>query len=63
MKVFLTAAVAAIVLAYSASVLLDRNWQESAATAYTTPSVRVGNPGSNLVGADWPAAAASAEEG
>lgn len=62
MKAFLVAAFAAIILAYGASIVLDRTWQTTSATAYTTPSVRLADPGNNLVGADWPSTAATAGE-
>jgi hypothetical protein len=62
MKVFLVAAVAAIVLAYGAFFVLDEGWQATSADAFKTTGVRLGDPGNNLVGADWPNAGAAAED-
>ena len=45
-------ALAAVVLAVGAGFVL-RSYQEPAYERYTTQSVRVGDPGENLVGADW----------
>lgn len=53
MKTFLIAVVAAGVLAYGASMVLNGRQQVSY-DAYTTTGARVGDPGDNLVGADWP---------
>ncbi|WP_099865293.1 hypothetical protein [Pararhizobium haloflavum] len=60
MKVFLVALVAAGVLAYGASLILNQTWQATSYAAYTTSGARVDDPGDNLVGADWPEAAAAA---
>ncbi|WP_404862688.1 hypothetical protein [Georhizobium sp. MAB10] len=62
MKTFLLAAITAGVLAYGANFILNSNWQATSATAYTTSGARVGDPGGNLVGADWPAAAESEQD-
>jgi hypothetical protein len=52
MGVILGGALAAVVLAVGAGYVL-RSYQEPAYERYTTPSVRVGDPGENLVGRDW----------
>jgi hypothetical protein len=62
MKSFLAAAVAAVLLAYAASFALNSNWQRYSSVAYTTTSARVGDPGDNLVGPDWPVSEAEAGE-
>lgn len=62
MKSFLAAAVAAVLLAYSASFALNSNWQRYSSVAYTTTSARVGDPGGNLMGSDWPVTESDASE-
>ena len=52
MKVIILSAVAAIVIAYAAFFVLDRE-QEPAYKAFTGSGARVSDPGSNLVGPDW----------
>ncbi len=52
MGVILGGVVAAVVLAVGAGFVL-RGYQEPAYERYTTQSVRVGDPGENLVGPDW----------
>ena len=52
MGVVLTGIVAAIVIAVGAGIFL-RGQQEPAWEVYSTASTRVGNPGQNLVGADF----------
>jgi hypothetical protein len=52
LKVIILSAVAALVIAYAAAFVLSRE-QEPAYQAYTGSSVRVGDPGSNLVGPNW----------
>ena len=52
MGVIVSGALAAVVLAVGAGFVL-RSYQEPAYERYTTQSVRVGDPGENLVGADW----------
>lgn len=59
MKAFLIATVVAIALAYVASFVLSERQVPSYA-AYSTDGARVSNPGDNLVGTDWPDAAATA---
>jgi LPS O-antigen subunit length determinant protein (WzzB/FepE family) len=57
MKVFLLSALVVIGVAYAASMVLDETWQSTAATSFSRDSsVRLGDPGNNLVGADWPSA-------
>lgn len=62
MKTFFVSAVTAGVLAYGAYFILNSNWQATSATAYTTSGARVGDPGGNLMGTDWPAAAESEQD-
>lgn len=62
MKTFLIAAAAAVVLAYGASLVLNETWQADSYTAYTTSGARVDNPGTNLVGADWPGVQAEEDD-
>ena len=52
MGVILTGIVAAIVIAVGAGFVL-REQQEPAWQVYSTQSTRVGDPGANLVGADF----------
>ncbi len=52
MKVIILSAAAALVLAYAASFILNRE-QEPAYEAFVGSGARVGNPGSNLVGPEW----------
>ena len=52
MKVILLSAVAALVIAFAASFVLNRE-QEPAYQAFTGSGARLGEPGSNLVGPDW----------
>ena len=49
MKVFIAAAVFAILAAFCASVVLS-GVQMASYTAFTTSGARVGDPGNNLVG-------------
>lgn len=49
MKAFITAVVAALAIAVGASYILATQ-QKSVSTAFTTSSVRVGDPGNNLIG-------------
>jgi len=49
MKVFIAAAVFAIVAAFCASIVLS-GVQMASYTAFTTSGARVGDPGTNLVG-------------
>lgn len=51
MKAFLTAVVFAVVVAFGASMVLDRGgYQQPSYAAFTTEGARVGDPGSNLIG-------------
>ena len=52
MKVILASVLIAIVLAVAAGYVLNLN-QEPAYKAYSTSSVRLGDPGHNLVGDNW----------
>jgi len=52
MGVILGGIVAAILIAVGAGYVLSGE-QEPAYEVYSTQSVRVGDPGDNLVGADW----------
>ena len=52
MGVILSGVLVAVVLAVGAGFVL-RSYQEPAYERYTTQSVRVGDPGENLVGRDW----------
>lgn len=61
MKVFLIAAFCAIVLGTAAAYVLDVSVQTPAYKAFTTAGARLDEPGNNLVGADWPAAATDEE--
>jgi hypothetical protein len=49
MKAFISAVIVAAALAVGASYLLATQ-QRSSATAFTTSSARVGDPGENLIG-------------
>jgi hypothetical protein len=49
MKAFLAAVVVAIGLSYGAAVVLDRNYQTSVHSAFTTEGARVSHPGTNLI--------------
>ena len=49
MKAFISAVIAALVIAIGASYVLSTQ-QKSVSTAFTTSSVRVGDPGNNLIG-------------
>jgi hypothetical protein len=51
-KVIILSAVAALLLAYAASFVLDFE-QEPAYQAYVGSGARVGDPGFNLVGPEW----------
>jgi hypothetical protein len=62
MKSFLAAVVAAALLAYAASFVLNSNWQRYSSAAYTTTSARIADPGGNLMGSDWPVSEAGAGE-
>ena len=67
MGVILVAIVVAIAIAIGAGVYM-RSDQEPSWQAYTASGVRVGDPGSNLVGPGWtgenqPGAASAAAEG
>lgn len=53
MKSFLAAIVTMGVLAYAAAMLLNSSYQTTAAVANTSGGVRLGDPGSNLVGPNW----------
>ena len=52
MGVIVSGALVAVMLAVGAGFVL-RSYQEPAFERYTTQSVRVGDPGQNLVGRDW----------
>jgi hypothetical protein len=52
LKVIILSAVAALVITFAASFVLDRG-QEPAYQAYVGSGARVGNPGTNLVGPSW----------
>jgi DNA-binding transcriptional regulator of glucitol operon len=49
MKVFIAAAVFAVIAAFCASIVLS-GVQMTSYTAFTTSGARVGDPGTNLVG-------------
>ena len=49
MKAFIASVAVALVVAIGASVVLEQQ-QQSAATAFSTESTRVGEPGYNLIG-------------
>ena len=49
MKAFLAAVVVAVALAYGASVVLERNYQTSVHSAFTTEGARITSPGTNLI--------------
>jgi hypothetical protein len=51
-KVIILAAIAALVIAFAAAFVLDRE-QEPAYQAFTGSGARVGDPGTNLVGPQW----------
>jgi hypothetical protein len=51
MKMFLLSTVAVVAVALLAAYVLKDEFQFTAAEAYSTASVRVGDPGENLV--DW----------
>lgn len=52
MKVIILSAVAALVLGYTASFILNTE-QKPAYEAFIGSGARVGDPGSNLVGPNW----------
>ena len=52
MKVIIVSAVAALVLAYAASFVLNVE-QKPAYEAFVGSGARVGEPGNNLVGPNW----------
>lgn len=53
MKSFIAAIVVMIAMAYGAAMVLNQNYQSTAAVAHTTDGVRLGEPGTNLVGPKW----------
>ncbi len=53
MKSFIAAIVVMIAMAYGAAMILNQNYQSTAAIAHTTDGARLGEPGSNLVGPNW----------
>lgn len=50
MKAFLAAVVVAVALAWGASAVLERNYQQPSHAAFTTEGARVSDPGTNLIG-------------
>ena len=52
MKMIILSAIAALGLAYAASLILDRE-QKPAYEAFVGSGARVGDPGHNLVGPNW----------
>ncbi len=52
MKPFVAALAFAVLIAIAANFVLIGNFQEPAATAFTTEGARVGDPGTNLTGAN-----------
>lgn len=54
MKTFLISVVAVGLFAYVASFVLNSTYQRPSYEAYTTTGARVGDPGENLIGGDWP---------
>ena len=52
MKMIILSAIAALGLAYAASLILNRE-QEPAYEAFVGSGARVGDPGHNLVGQNW----------
>jgi hypothetical protein len=52
LKVIILSAVAALVIAFASSFVLDAE-QEPAYQAYVGSGARVGDPGTNLVGPNW----------
>lgn len=49
MKAFLSAVVVALVVAIGAHFVMDRTYQQSAYSAFTTDGVRLGEPTRNLM--------------
>lgn len=58
MKIIAIAVVMAILGGLGAARVLNDKYQEPAYEAYATGGARVGDPGDNLVGRDWPQEAA-----
>jgi hypothetical protein len=53
MKTMLLAFAIAIGVGVGAMMTLDQVWQKTSGDTYATGGARVGDPGHNLVGADW----------
>jgi hypothetical protein len=54
MKMIVIAGLIAVVGAVAAMTVLNDRFQRTAYEAFSTGGARVGNPGDNLVGRDWP---------
>jgi hypothetical protein len=53
MKAMFLSFAIALGIGIGAAILLDDMWQQRSGDVYTTGGARVGDPGDNLVGADW----------
>jgi hypothetical protein len=63
MRVIAIAAIIAVLGAVGASYVLNSDIQVPAYKAFATSGARVGDPGDNLVGRDWPAVAKADHKG
>ncbi|MHB2168183.1 hypothetical protein [Alsobacter sp. R-9] len=54
MKMIVIAGLIAVVGAVGAMMVLNERFQRPVYEAYSTTGARVGDPGDNLVGRDWP---------
>ena len=54
MKMIVIAGVIAVIGAVTAMTVLNDRFQRPAYEAFSTSGARVGDPGDNLVGRDWP---------
>jgi hypothetical protein len=55
MKMIVIAGLIAVAGAVGAMMVLNNKFQRPVYEAYSTTGARVGDPGDNLVGRDWPA--------